>query len=113
MHDRTTSPGPWGFILGPFPTLKVPDPAALSHRPHLPCRRGRNNPGRLGLCLHSVALPLPLPKMFSEEVESKQQLAQQREAVSSRGMCGGNWELGITCPEMGGLCLHRRPPNTV
>lgn len=44
-------------------------------------------------------LPLPLPNsetnqgvltMFSEELDSKQQLAQQREAVSGRGMCGGD-----------------------
>lgn len=48
--------------------------------------------------------------MFSKELDSKQQLAQQREAVSSRGMCVENWGLGITCPEMGGLCLHRRSP---
>lgn len=75
------------------------------------------------VCLHSMALPLPLPKsetyqgiltMFSEELDSKQQLAQQREAVSSRGMCGGGWGLGATCPGVGGLRLHRRaPPHTL
>lgn len=75
------------------------------------------------VCLHSVALPLRLLNsetyqsvltMFSEELDSKQQLAQQREAVSSRGMCGGDWGLGTTCPGNGGLCLHRRspPPHT-
>lgn len=63
------------------------------------------------LCLSPTQRPIRVLRMFSEELDSKQQLAQQREAVSSRGMCGGDWGLGTTCRGMGGLCLHRRPPT--
>lgn len=68
-------------------------------------------PQEVRVCLHSVAPPRPLPNsetyqgvltMFSEELDSKQQLAQQREAVNGRGMCGGDWGLGTTCLRMGG-----------
>lgn len=54
-------------------------------------------PQEVRVCLHSVAPPRPLPNsetyqgvltMFSEELDSKQQLAQQREAVNGINLCG-------------------------
>lgn len=62
------------------------------------------------LCLSPTQRPI---RLFSKELDSTQQLAQQREAVSCRGMCGGNWGLGTTCPEMGGPVSARASPPTL
>lgn len=63
----------------------------------------------------SASPPTQRPgRMFSEELDSKQQLAQQREAVSSRGMCGGETGSWVPRAEKWGACVCTgAPPPTL